>query len=217
MNIPFTADQFLDVVRLYNETFFPLQFLFNVLALICCYVVFRKRTLSRAIVLGLLAFFWLWMGIAYHLVFFTTINNAAYLFGAAFIVQGILFACHSVSSQGISFRYQKNLAGRVGVIFLVFALAIYPVLGSLSGHAYPYLPTFGLPCPTTIFTFGLLLLADKRIPLYLVIIPVLWSIIGFGAALNFTIYEDTGLLVAGLLGLAIIIRNNRVTGRAPAN
>jgi hypothetical protein len=46
-------------------------------------------------------------------------------------------------------------------------------------------------------------------PLHLLIIPLLWSIIGFTAALNLTIYEDAGLLAAGLTGFILLMLGNR--------
>jgi len=93
----------------------------------------------------------------------------------------------------------------IGGIFALYALVIYPVLGYSFGHVYPASPTFGAPCPTTIFTFGLLLWTDKRFPRHILVIPLLWSIIGFTAALSLTIREDFGLLIAGLLGTLLIL------------
>ena len=92
---------------------------------------------------------------------------------------------------------------------MLYALIIYPILGYLFGHKYPYSPTFGLPCPTTIFTFGILLFVNKKIPVLVLIIPLLWSIIGFGAALNLSIYEDYGLLIAGILGFILLVVSNK--------
>jgi hypothetical protein len=85
------------------------------------------------------------------------------------------------------------------------------VLGHLFGHIYPKSPTFGLPCPTTIFTFGLLLWTDKKIPKYVLVIPFLWSIVGFSAAVNLKVYEDFGLLVAGIIGTVLILLSERKT------
>lgn len=48
-----------------------------------------------------------------------------------------------------------------------------PSLGVAIGHTYPAQPTFGLPCPTTIFTFGLLLWVRPPVPWSLLVIPVL--------------------------------------------
>jgi hypothetical protein len=46
-------------------------------------------------------------------------------------------------------------------------------------------------------------------PVHLLIIPLLWSIIGFTAALQLTIYEDIGLLIAGLTAVTFLLINNR--------
>jgi hypothetical protein len=86
---------------------------------------------------------------------------------------------------------------------------IYPTLGYFLGHIYPKSPTFGLPCPTTIFTFGLLLWTDVKLPKTILIIPFLWSLVGFTAALTLGILEDTGLLVSGVLGVGLILFRDR--------
>jgi hypothetical protein len=92
---------------------------------------------------------------------------------------------------------------------LAYGILFYPLAGLVLGHVYPAQPTFGLPCPTTIFTFGILLWNKNKIPLYILIIPSVWTIIGFFAALNFGIYEDIGLLLSGAAGLYLIFRRNR--------
>jgi hypothetical protein len=49
-------------------------------------------------------------------------------------------------------------------------------------------------------------LATKKIPAYIIGIPLIWAIIGFTAALNLGIKEDIGLLVAALLASSLIIK-----------
>ncbi|HIH96477.1 MAG TPA: hypothetical protein HA348_03170 [Thermoplasmata archaeon] len=93
---------------------------------------------------------------------------------------------------------------------IIYDMVIYPVLGCLLGHGYPQSPCFGVaPCPTTIFTFGLLLLSDKKFPKYILLIPLIWSIIGFNAAISLSILEDIGLLIVGLLGTFMILYRDR--------
>ncbi|MCY7359436.1 MAG: DUF6064 family protein [Rudanella sp.] len=118
----------------------------------------------------------MWMGIVYHLFYFAETNKAAYLFGVVFIIQGILFVIFGIFQNKFSFKLQPDQYGITGSSLVVFALFIYPIAGYLLGHIYPDSPTFGLPCPTTIFTFGSLLFTIKRFPpgllhhsLYLVI------------------------------------------------
>ena len=209
MRIPFSLGDFLNVFNAYNQSIFPLQIIFYLIAFLCIYLLFTENKNTNMVISIVLSFFWLWMGIVYHLIFFSAINKAAYFFGALFIIQGILFTVWGVFKNSLSFEYQKSTNNIAGIILLLYALIIYPVLGYNLGHAYPYSPTFGLPCPTTIFTFGLLLFTKNKIPVYILIIPLLWSVVGFTAALTLTIYEDIGLLIAGLTTFTFLLISNR--------
>ena len=105
----------------------------------------------------------------------------------------------------IGFHLSHDGYSFTGLVFIFYSLLVYPVIGTLAGHSYPYLPIFGAPCPTTIFTIGVLLLADRKVPLCLVAIPLIWSCIGVFAALSFGIVEDYGLILAGVGGTVLII------------
>ena len=207
--MPFTVDQFLDVMGQYNLAVWPLQIVFNLLAVLIIFFLIRKTKFSDKFISGGLGFFWLWIGLAYHLSFFTTINKAAYLFGAFFVIQGLVFIYFGFFKQILIFELRSDWIGILGIIFITYALIVYPILGLYFGHTFPYNPTFGLPCPTTIFTFGVLLFTIKKIPWYLILIPFLWSLIGTSAAINLTIYEDFGLGIAGVLGFVLVLLTNK--------
>jgi len=209
MKLPFTIEEFLNVFENYNQSVYPLQIVFYLIGFICVFLLFRPNKNSSKIIIASLSFFWLWIGIVYHLIFFSTINKAAYIFGMLFILQGILFIFYGVVKGNITFAYRKNIFNGIGVMIISYALIVYPILGYFLGHHYPKTPTFGLPCPTTIFTFGILLFIDKKIPQLVLVIPLLWSIIGFGAALNLSIYEDYGLLIAGIVGYILLQVSNK--------
>ena len=179
--IPFTVDQFLNVFERYNNAVWPAQlFLYTMAILAICLVLQRKADFSKSVSL-ILSMFWIWMGLVYHLWFFTAINRAALIFAAFFVLQGILFFIAGALKNNLRFRFRPDLFGIIGGAFFVYALVIYPALGYWFGHRYPAAPTFGLPCPTTIFTFGILLWTDRRVPLYLLAIPLAWSFIGMGS------------------------------------
>jgi hypothetical protein len=207
--IPFTVDQFLSVFERYNVAVWPAQlFLLAMGILAICLALQRKADFSRGVTI-ILSMFWIWMGLVYHLLFFSPIDRAALIFAAFFILQGILFFVAGVWKSNLRFRFRPDLFGVIGSAFLMYALIIYPALGYWLGHRYPAAPTFGLPCPTTIFTLGMLLWTDRRVPLYLLAIALAWSFMGFWAAVSLGVKEDFGLLAAGLLGsLLIILRNN---------
>ncbi len=206
MNPPFTVSQFLEVFADYNTSVFPVQIIFYAVALFIVISAYLKKYSLFSMLAA--SFFWLWMGAIYHIAFFSSINKAAYVFGAFFIVQALLVLFYAFR-KNISFAFKPDLYGIAGLLMIVYALFVYPVIGHLAGHSYPQSPTLGLPCPTTIFTFGLFLWSDKKFPLTLLVIPFLWSIIGFTAALNFGIKEDIGLLISGILSLILIILKNR--------
>lgn len=209
MSLPFTVEEFLSVFEVYNRSIWPMQILLYGLALAATILAVRKTTFSNKISSAILAFFWLWTGIVYHLTYFTSINQAAYVFGSLFVIQGLIFLFTGVFGSNLSFQFRPDTRGITGSVFILYALVIYPLLGHFLGHVYPASPTFGAPCPTTIFTFGLLLWTDKVFPKYVLGIPLLWSVIGFSAALSLTIREDFGLLIAGLVGTLLIFMRKR--------
>ncbi len=216
MKTPFTVEQFLEVFKNYNETVFPIQIFFYLTSILIMYQVVKPGFKSDRIINDVLAFLWLWMGIVYHLLFFTAINKAAFVFGAAFIGQGILFLMLGVLKDKLAFKFRFDWYGITGIILILFALVVYPMIGYALDHRYPLSPTFGLPCPTTIFSFGILLLMDKKCPVVILIIPFIWLIIGFTAAFHFGMIEDTGLLVSGVLTLSMLLfRNRNITKATP--
>lgn len=204
MNLPFTTEEFLNVFSQYNRAVFPLQIIFNLLALFIVYIIIKKKNFTDRFVSYSLGFLWLWIGIIYQFIFFSEINPAARIFALFFIFQAFIFFYLSIKKK-LSFNFRNDWTGVTGIVLIIYALIIYPVLGILFGHIYPQNPTFGLPCPTVIFTFGVLLLTDKKISLYTIIIPFLWSLLGFSAAMNLGIKEDIGLLAAGLVSTGIIL------------
>lgn len=201
----FTMDQFFNVFAQYNTAVWPLQILFYLLAIAALAFTFSRSVVSDRLVTAVLAFLWAWMGLVYHLAYFSRINPAAYVFGGLFLLQAVLFFSAGVLRHKLSFRPAWNLYSLVGGFFLLYGLLIYPLLGYFLGHVYPHSPTFGLPCPTTIFTFGLLLWTDHKLPKTLLVVPLLWSLLGFSAAFQWDVLEDIMLLVAGLTATGLLV------------
>ena len=203
MELPFTVGQFLGVFTSYNEAVWPIQIILNGMALSIVFLALKQFSHSDRSISLILGLLWLWTGLVYHMSFFAPINPAAFGFGAMFVVQGLLFIWMA-TRDGIRYRAAGNWKGIIGSAFVVYGLLVYPILGHMLGHVFPASPTFGAPCPTTIFTFGILLWA-KGVPRYVLIIPALWSLIGSSAAVSLGIQEDFGLLVAGVVGTTVMI------------
>jgi hypothetical protein len=73
------------------------------------------------------------------------------------------------------------------------------------GHDYPATPTFGLPCPTTILTIGVLLTVQGSVPVGLSVVPILWAFIGGSAALLLDVQTDYVLLAGGVVLLVALV------------
>ena len=205
MNTPFTIEQFLGVFVAYNAAIWPAQIVAYVLGLIAITTLWMERLLAYRLVLSILALMWAWNGIGYHFLFFSSINPAAKVFAGFFVLQAILLAASAVLQHNLRFEIGRDLRSVSGLAFIVYALLIYPLLGVWVGHGLMAGPIFGVaPCPTTIFTIALLLLARGRWVAWLSVIPILWSLVGLAAAVQLGIPEDLGLPVAGVLLLTFL-------------
>lgn len=141
------------------------------------------------------------MGAMYHLRYFAPINPAAPLFGFLSIAQGLLFVWSAGTDK---LCLSLTAPGKwVGGVLAVYSLLVYPLLNHIFGHEYPAVPTFGLPCPTTILTLGLLWWLQGTFIRVLAVVPILWSGIGGMAAFSLGVPQDLGLLVAGLLSFGL--------------
>jgi hypothetical protein len=210
--MPFTIDEFLGVFRAYNEAVWPGQLILMGLALVAVFVAVRSRGATRLPVF-ILAVLWFWMGTVYHLLYFRSINPAAVAFGALFIIQAAVFVWLAFRTPATPFAARWDATSLIGGLMIGFALVIYPALGWLAGHRYPEAPTFGLPCPTTVFTFGLLLWAGPTLPGPVFIIPIGWSLVATSAALRLGMTEDVSLPVAAIIASAIMLRRRRPVER----
>ncbi len=203
--LPFSVEQFFSVFASYNQAIWPAQFVAYVTGAFAVWAILLRRPWAGRAAATILGGMWLWNGFAYHLTFFARINPAAFGFAALFVLQGAMFIGHGVVGNGLTFAKPFNSRSALGILLILYAGLAYPSLGYLLGHSWPYAPMLGVaPCPTAIFTFGVLMLAVGPLPIWLVAIPVVWSAIGGTAAVLLNVPEDLGLLVSGILGAVLL-------------
>lgn len=194
MQLPFTRDEFFDVFAAYNGALWPAVVVFWTASVIAVVWLSRSPPLGGRWISGLLVVHWAWSAIAYHFAFFTRINPAAWLFAAIFLLQAVLFFWFGVIRKELSLRSSGTRWTPVGWFLMAYAL-LYPAINMVEHGSVLRIPTFGVPCPTTIFTAGLLLLAVPR-QRALAIVPIIWCAIGGCAALLFGVTADYALLFA---------------------
>jgi hypothetical protein len=214
MNLPFTRDQFFEVFARYNEGVMPLQLALLLLALSAFGAMVIRRPGSDRVVSAILAGLWAWMGIVYHFNYFAPVNPAAPVFAAMFLAAAALFAWAGVVRGRLVFDDDSRARRIVGHALIAYALVGYPIVSLLLGRQYPDVPTFGVPCPTTIFTMGMLAFLSRPFPRYVLVVPIAWAFIGGQAAFLLGVPEDLGLWLAGLAGLWLAF--DRPRERRPA-
>ena len=208
-----TLEGFLMVLERYNLSIWPLQIFAYVCGFLALFFSIKSTKYSNKIILAVLSFFWLWLGIIFCPIYWAPTYKFAYLFGALCAIQGFLFLIGVIKSD-ISIRFHANLYSIIGILAVIYAMGGYYLVGYFMGHVYPKSFPFGLvPCPTTIFTFGLFLMTDKKFPRYYLIVPFIVSLAGFLAVYK-GIVEDIGLITVGLVGTALIlIRDRNIKGK----
>jgi hypothetical protein len=220
MHPPFTTEQFFDVFRRYNEAVWPAQIALIAAGFFAAFAAYRANVQRSArwarASLIVVALLWLWTGIVYLKHFFATLTMAGQTFGSFFIAEAVLLSIAAWESDAEFVPASRYSIG-TGALLLMYAFFAYPALGMIHGHRYPNVPTFGVPCPTTIFTFGIFCLLPSSIPRFAMAIPVLWAAIGAYAAFGFGVHEDLGLAAAAIAAIAIVHHESdraRVSGFA---
>jgi hypothetical protein len=204
MQLPFTREQFFDLFAAYNEALWPAAVaLWTASAAICALRLSTPRSGDRWIS-TLLAVHWAWSALAYHVVFFTRINPAAWIFAALFLAQAVLVFHAGVVRRRLSFAPWSNGWAPLAWGLIGYSLA-YPAINAIDHLSLSRIPTFGVPCPTTIFTAGVLMLATPRF-WRLSAVPVFWSALGGSAAYLLEVHADVALPIAGLALASFSVR-----------
>ena len=211
--MPFTREQFFELFVAYNAAIWPAEVVAYLLGIAAVLALVRPGRAAGQLISAILAILWLWTGLFYHMVYFARINPAAYVLGALFLAQAALFVLAGVCGSRLAFRSAQKPVKLLGAALIAYALVIYELLGLVAGHGLMQGPLFGVaPCPTVIFTLGVLVLAEPPVPWWLLPIPLAWAVIGTSAALTFGVAEDLGLAVAAVLvlvSLQLAGRQNR--------
>ena len=196
MQLPFTKEQFFDLFAAYNVGLWPAIIALWIVSVVVSGLLLSSRCPPDRWISGLLAAHWVWSALAYHIGFFTRINQAAWLFGALFLMQAAMFFWAGVVNGRLSFAPWRTTWAPVAWGLVAYSL-VYPAINAAQHLSVSRIPSFGVPCPTTIFTAGMLMLATPR-SWRLSMVPVMWSVIGGSAASLLGVHADYALPLAGI-------------------
>jgi len=196
MPLPFSKEQFFNLFAAYNEALWPALVALWIASVVVSMLLLTSRRPPSRWISGLLTAHWVWSALAYHAAFFTSINPAAWVFATLFLLQAAFFCWWGVVQGRLAFAPWRDAWTPVAWALVGYSLA-YPGINAVHHLTLSRMPAFGVPCPTTIFTAGLLMLAAPRSRV-LSIVPVIWSLIGGSAATLLGIPADYPLPIAGI-------------------
>jgi len=209
----FSVDELYAMYAAYNSVLGVWQFVAYLPMILFAGLAFKGTKGANSWISLYLGALWIWVGLVYHLMYYSEINDAAKYYAAGFVLQGLLIFWQGIKERNLWFGFRRGACGLTGMVFILYALVGYPLLGMWLGRGFPEVPAVLLaPVPVTIYTFGMLLWTYKRVPDYLLIIPIVWSIVGTSVVV-LGIYQNLGLLVSGVISAVMIHRHNRIMTR----
>lgn len=204
MQTTISHPDFLPMFESVNRDLWPLQAVTLLLGVAMAIVAIRKSRIADRLSAAVLGSIWIFDGAVFHWVYFRSIYEPAGMFAVLWIAQGVLFIVFGVFRPRLSFTASRDGYAAFGFLLIAYALLVYPVLGYLLRSDLAHATWFGpFPCPVAVFTIGMFLLTDDRVPKYLVIVPLLWAVTGW-APVRWGVTEDIGLLVGGTIGMVLL-------------
>ena len=214
MPTPSALDRFLRLMESYNGAVWPLQLVAYALAIAAVLLALKGGRRSSQVALVIVALFWLWVGIVFNGTYLGAISGGAAAAAVVFVLQGAVFLLAAFSGGGLGVRARADAYGVAGWALVLYATLGYPAIEYLLGRGFPRSLPFGLvPCPTTVFTLGVLLWSTTRVPAYVLAIPFLYSLGGVGPV-SIGIVEDAGLVAAGLVSTGMILYRDHGRGQS---
>ena len=159
----FSPRTYYRMFELYHRELWPGHVLVVVVvSLIVLALVRPNQHRDRIVAVGL-ALAWLWVGIAFHIQRYASINWAASYFGALFIVEATLLAWVGVTRAPSSIEATSPSRNRLGAIAFLAAAVLTTIVGSFTDRSWSQVEVFGLtPDATAITTMVLLAIAPVQ-------------------------------------------------------
>lgn len=202
--LPFTIDTYFAAIEQYNQAIWPFPLAGFPLAMIAIAAAMGPFAQGTRVVGAVLVLAWLWSGLEFHLLHFSTINFAAPAYAVLFVIQALLIAWALLLRDHVRFRFVPDVYGIAGIALAGVGVSTWPVVGLVLGSGdFTAAPFFAAdPTATVLFTLGLLMFAEGRAVIWLAIIPVLWTIVD--GAMFFVLGAPLGLTFP-LMGLVVFV------------
>lgn len=203
--IPYSPEVYHSQLGYYYQATSPAHLLAIGIGLLLLVLVARPSARGPLISQLIIASFWIWTGAIFHRVYFAELNWAAEYFGYAFIAQGLLVGLHAILYTDKVYQ-TPPLARVTGCVLVVVAMIFSPTIAAVAEAPIATAHLFGItPLPLIIATWGVLLVSAARLPLWLLVIPLIWTVWEGLIAHALGLWPDVALaVISGAGGLFLI-------------
>jgi hypothetical protein len=209
----FSPRTYYRMFELYHGAIWPVHIIVLASALSIVVLARRVDSWAQRTIAGVTAAWWLWVGVAFHLNRYATINWSAKYFAGLFVTQAMLLVWYGVVRAELRFELPRSTMQRFAAGLIVLT-ALYPLFGRLAGRQWNQVELPGLtPDPTAIATLALLAITVSRVPRPLLVIPAVWCVIGAATLWALGSVEAWVVIFLGLAGLVLAMRNKRSGNR----
>jgi hypothetical protein len=209
----------LELFTRYNNDLWPAHVVAYLLAVPLVWAIATRTSSPRVrrvpgLLLGILL---VWLGVVFQGLYATDISRPLGIaYAVLFVLGGLAMIRGGIRGDLLLNDGPPRFSRLVGVAAIGYALLVYPVLGYALGHGWPESPLFGMaPCPTVIALFGVLALAQPH-PRHLFVLPIVWTLLATGPAVDRGVWEDVGMVVFGAAALVAAAREARERSRRSA-
>jgi uncharacterized protein DUF6064 len=193
----FSPRTYYRLFELYNRAIWPAHLLALVLGIGIVLLLRRSSAMRSRLITAVLALCWLWVAWAFHFKRYATINWTAHYAAVAFAIEASALLWVGVIRGRLIYAPGRDLQSWAGLLLLLFALAVHPLVGILAGREWSQAEIFGLaPDPTVVGTLGLLLLSRDRSRFALMLIPFVWCAITWATLHALTASETWAIALA---------------------
>lgn len=165
------------VIAQYNDDIWPIQILCLFLAIDILFFLFKYKGINKSkVITSILVLAWGWVGVSFHLNYFTSINWAAKYFAYLFLTQAFLLCFMGLVLNALQFNFQPRALQIMGLA--VFIGSSFVPVRLFFGSDLSLVVLFGWgAAPTAAATLGLLLNTKYNSKnLVLFVIPTFWLI-----------------------------------------
>src|SRR5688572_23309151 len=151
----FSPRTYYRMFELYHADIWPIHVLVLASLFVLAVLLHREKEWGGRVIAAVLAGWWLWVAVAFHLERYATINWAARYFAALFVIQGLLLLWQGVVRARLRFELSNQRTAYAAVGLLLVAVVLEPIAGLLAGRTWRQVEIFGVTSdPTAIATLA---------------------------------------------------------------